>query len=181
MRDVIIIAGHTNVPGLDRGASSGKYIEGELTVQFRDLIINELSKLGIKAKTDSNKNALAQTLAWMKSLINSKTIAIDIHWNAAGETANGTEVIIPDASSSFERQISNAILKCFLDLGFRNRGVKPESATARKRLGWMRPNCENVLIETCFITSKSDMALYEANKNLLAKKIAKVIFDFCQI
>lgn len=181
MRNVIIVAGHTNVAGLDRGASFGNYIEGELTVQFRDLIINELLKLGIQVKTDSNRNALSQTLQWLKSLINSKTIAIDIHWNAAGSLASGTEIIIPDAASAFERQISNSILKCFLEVGFKNRGVKPESNTARKRLGWMRPNCENILIETCFITSKSDMALYEANKNILAKKIAKVVFDFCQI
>lgn len=183
MRDIIVVAGHTNVQGLDRGASFGPYIEGELTIEFRDLVITELSNLGIKAKTDSNKNALAQTLQWLKvNLFSNKTICLDIHWNAAGVAqANGSEVIVPDVSSSFERQLATAILGVFTSYGFKPRGVKPEGQTARKRLGWMRPNAENILLEVCFLTNKLDMKLYQNNKHGIAKKIARVLYDFSKI
>lgn len=177
MRDIIIVAGHTNVQGLDQGASGNGYSEGQLTVELRDLVISELSNLGVKAKTDSNRNALAQTLQWLKvNLFSDKTICLDIHWNAAGSPeAKGTEVIVPDTASSFELNIARSILKVFTDLGFRDRGVKHEGATARKRLGWMRPTAENVLLEVCFISNPTDMKLYEANKHTISKRIASVL------
>ena len=183
MRDIIIVAGHTNVQGLDQGASANGFIEGQLTVELRDLIMSELSKLGIKARTDSNRNALAQTLQWLKAnLFSNKTICVDIHWNAAASReANGSEIIIPNVSSQFERDLANALLKVFTDIGLRKRGIKSEALTARKTLAWMRPNAENVLIEVCFITNPTDMKLYEANKLAISRRIAAVLNHFSKI
>jgi hypothetical protein len=67
--------------------------------------------------------------------------------------------------------------------GFKKRGggVKPESQTARKTLGWMKPNSENILIEMCFIDNKSDMLTYQLNKVKIAKELAKVISDFTKL
>ena len=180
MRDVIVVAGHTNVKNLDQGASGNGFIEGQLTVELRDLILSELKILGVKAKTDANNNALAQTLQWLKfNLFSSKTICLDIHWNAAAAaTAKGSEVIIPDVSSQFEKELAKDLLKVLVDLGFKDRGVKPEALTARKRLGWMRPSAENVLIEVCFITNATDMKLYQANKHTIAKKLALVLSTY---
>ena len=183
MRDIIIVAGHTNVQGLDQGASANGFIEGQLTVELRDLIMSELSKLGIKARTDSNRNALAQTLQWLKAnLFSNKTICVDIHWNAAANPdAKGSEIIIPNVSSPFERNLAANLLKVFTDLGFRGRGVKPEALTARKTLAWMRPNAENILIEVCFISNSLDMKLYQANKHTIAKRIAIVLNQFSKL
>ena len=100
---------------------------------------------------------------------------------AASIEAGGTEVIVPDVVSEFESSLSKAILKVFTDLGFRNRGVKRESATPRKRLGWMRPNAENILLETCFISNPSDMKLYQDNKSLIAKQLANVLNQFSKL
>lgn len=183
MRDVIITAGHTNVKGLDRGASANGFVEGELAVNLRDNLIKELMAYGIKVKTDKNQNALAQTLSWLKTvLISNKSICIDIHWNAGGGT--GVEVIIPDASTPFERSLAQAIadrISSVTGLKKRSGGVKPESMTPRKKLGWMRPNAENILIETCFIDSVSDMATYNANKEGIVKGLAKIIADFSKL
>lgn len=175
MRTIFLIAGHG---GTDTGATSGNYIERDLTIQFRDLVIAELGKLGVPTKTDANENALKATLRWLANKFSSKDILLDIHWNAGSESASGTEVFIPDAASSFEKLIGASILKVFTDFGFKNRGVKYESASARKRLGIMRPALENVLVEVCFITSNFDMKLYEANKYGLAKKLALVLRDY---
>lgn len=180
MRDVIVVAGHTNVPGTDQGAIGNGFIEGHLAVELKDMVISELSKLGIKAKTDSNKNALAQTLQWLKTvLVSNKTICVDIHWNASGTAdSKGTEVIVPDQSSEFEDKIAYSLLRAITDFGFKSRGVKPEAQTARKRLGWMRPAAENVLIEVCFITNPTDMKLYQANKTGISRRIAQVLRDY---
>jgi N-acetylmuramoyl-L-alanine amidase len=182
MRNIIVTAGHTNVPGLDRGALANGYIEGELTVELRDLVISELSKLGTSVQTDSNKNALAQTLAWLVGKFNAKSILLDLHWNAGGGT--GIEVIIPQSYSTFEIKLAQALADNISRVtGWKKRagGVKTEIDTARKRLGWMRPNAENILIETCFIDSKSDMAVYQSNKNTIAKIIAKTLQEYSKL
>lgn len=179
MKRLFIIAGHG---GTDSGATATTngvfYREANLTVEIRDLIITECNALGISnIITDSNSNALAATLNWLKSLVFSKdSILIDLHWNASDNiTANGTENFIPDNYTSKELTIANEIHRVFTNVGFRSRGVKTESQSARKRLGIFRPDCEQVLIEVGFISNSRDMLLYENNKQTIAKEIAKIL------
>lgn len=171
-RKIIISAGHG---GSDPGAVSGKFIERDLAIELRNLIVTELKALGTNPLMDDNRNALKETLSWLRGKFGSKDILFDIHWNSAGPDAKGSEVIVPDNASKFETDLAKSILKVFTDVGFRNRGVKPESLTARKKLGWMRPAAENVLLETCFISNVTDMKLYEANKHTIAKRLAIVL------
>lgn len=177
-RKIIISAGHG---GIDSGAVSGSYIERDLTIELRNLVVAELKALGVTALVDDNKNALKETLAWLRGKFGSKDILFDIHWNAASPQAKGTEVIVPDQASQFENNLAKAILKVFTDLGFKDRGVKPESLTARKRLGWMRPTAENVLLEVCFISNATDMKLYQANKTNISKQLANVLFNHSKL
>lgn len=178
-RKLFISAGHG---GVDGGAAHGGYIERDLAISFRNLLVKELAKLGVSAQTDPDSNALAKTLAYIKGKFGGKDILIDIHFNAGGGT--GTEVIIPNVSSSFEKQLAQRIadvINSVTGLKKRGGGVKTETDTARKTLGWMRPNSENILLEICFIDSKVDMAIYTANTVKLAKEIAKVLYDFSKI
>lgn len=177
-RKVIVSAGHG---GTDSGAVGNGYVERDLTIELRDLVVIELSALGIKADTDPNQNALKETLAWLRGRFGSKDVLLDIHWNGGPAAAKGSEVIIPDISSEYEKKLAEALLKVLTDVGFRNRGVKPEAETARKKLGWMRPVAENVLIEICFISNATDMKLYQANKQTIAKKLAIVLKTFSNI
>ena len=172
-RKIIISAGHG---GNDPGAVANGYTERDLAIEFRELLVKELLLLGVKPLIDDNKNALKQTLAWITGKYSSKDILLDIHWNAASSKARGTEVIVPDNASIFENNFAKNILNVFVSNGFVNRGVKPESQTARKRLGWMRPPAENILIEVAFITNILDMNLYQNLKYKLAKELAFVIY-----
>lgn len=172
-RKIIISAGHG---GNDPGAIANGYTERDLAIEFRELIVKELLLLGVKPLIDDNKNALKQTLAWLTGKYSSKDILLDIHWNAATSKARGTEIIVPDNASVFENNLAKNILNVFVSNGFTSRGVKPESLTARKKLGWMRPPAENILIEVAFITNLLDMNLYQNLKYKLAKELANVIF-----
>ena len=174
-RKIVLGAGHG---GTDTGAVSGVYIERDLAIEQRNLLIAELKSFGINPLYDEDKNALKQTLAWLRGKLGSKDVMIDLHWNAGSSLAKGTEIVIPDNSSTFEREMAYSLLKVYTDLGFHARGVIPEALTARKKLGWMRPVAENLLIENCFITNELDMKLYEANKNTIAKRLALVIRDY---
>jgi N-acetylmuramoyl-L-alanine amidase len=175
MRNIFVFAGHG---GADPGASYKQHVERDLAIEFRDLVIRELAKLSIQAKTDSNSNALVQTLDWLKGKFGSKDILVDIHWNAGIPSANGSEIFVPDGASSFEMHLGRSLLRVFGQVGFRQRGVKPEAVSPRRRLGFMRPKAENILIEVCFITNDSDMQIYQANKQNLAKLVAKELSDF---
>ena len=172
-RKIIISAGHG---GSDPGAVANGYTERDLAIEFRELLVKELLLLGVKPLIDDNKNALVQTLQWLKGVLKSdKTVCIDIHWNAAIPKARGTEIIIPDKPSLFESSFAKEILDVFVSNGFTSRGVKTESQTARKRLGWMRPSAENILIEMAFLTNTLDLELYKMVKYKLAKELAVVI------
>jgi N-acetylmuramoyl-L-alanine amidase len=181
MRTVYISAGHSTQTGKDRGASGNGLIEGEVAAEFRALLVAELKKLGVPVIIDGNHTVLNDTLGWIKKFISPRCIAIDIHCNAAGETATGTEVIVPDNSSAFERLLATALCKETADvLGIRNRGVKTESQTPRKRLGWMRIAAECVLPELFFISNKYDCIAYRQNRNELARRWAIVIAEFAR-
>jgi N-acetylmuramoyl-L-alanine amidase len=190
MRKVFLSAGHSNnsKPGSDRGASGNGFIEGELTVELRSLIHDELCNLGINAELDKNSNVLRDTIALFRDIITDKCIAIDLHWNAATPQATGTEVLIPKNPSQFEQELASDLAKTISNtLGIRMRGVyngkpgvKTEDMSARGTLGWMRLKGENILPEISFITNKDDMDRYQKNKNLLAKNMAKVIYDYAK-
>jgi N-acetylmuramoyl-L-alanine amidase len=183
-RRLFLSAGHSNIPGKDRGAASGKYIEGVLAVEFVTLLRTELPKLGVTPIVDGYSNILAETMASFKKLVQARDIAIEIHWNAGTPAATGTEVLVPgvpslDKASSFELALAKDTSILFSRvLGIKNRGVIPESSSARKRLGWMRIPCENNLVELCFISNFTDMISYEKNKTLLAIQYAGLLRDY---
>lgn len=173
MRTVFISAGHSTKVGADRGAFGNGYHEGDIAAEFRQLLFDELKSIGVHAFVDGNHTILSDTIAWLKRFVDNKAIAIDIHCNAATPQATGTEVIVPDDATNFENKVSKMLSTTIsLTLGIKDRGVKKESLTARKRLGFMRVPCENILLELFFISNSSDVAKYQSKKKELAKALA---------
>lgn len=176
MRKIFLIAGHG---GKDPGALGNGYVERDLAIELRRLIDLELRRIGVFATLDPDSNFLGQSLRWLRGKFGEKDVLLDIHWNASpSSAATGSEVIVPNVSSDYEKAFANALLKPLTDIGFRNRGVKPESDTARGRLALMAENAENLLLEVCFITNPRDMLLYQNSKNIIAKRLAYVIKEY---
>lgn len=176
MRKLFLIAGHG---GKDPGALGNGYVERDLAIELRRLIDLELRRIGVVATLDPDSNFLGQSLRWLRGKFGEKDVLLDIHWNASpSSAATGSEVIVPNVSSDYEKAFANALLKPLTDIGFRNRGVKPESDTARGRLALMNKNAENLLLEVCFITNPRDMLLYQNSKNIIAKRLAYVIKEY---
>lgn len=179
MRKIFISAGHTR-KGTDAGAIANGYKEGDLAAELRDLIVDALKAYMITPIVDDDKNALQQTINTFKALVNPSAILLDIHFNAATPQAKGVECFIPDTYSNFERDMAkdiaediSEILNSPLRSGMlRVAGVKRESESARKQLGWMRLTGENVLVEVCFITNKEEIEKYQSEKTRIAKAIA---------
>lgn len=180
MRKVILSAGHSNVKGLDRGAVGNGFIEGVLTVEFRDLLVKELRELNIFAEIDDAKNVLSQSISYFKNILSKDDIAIDIHFNASSNPqAKGVETLIPTQYTITEyniaSDISNAINNNLNSTLRGKNGVKTELESHHKSLGWMRLNGNNILIEICFISNPTEIAKYQQAKKQIAKDIATVI------
>jgi len=180
---IILSAGHSNVPGRDQGASANGYIEGHLAVEFRQLVANELRKIGIKPVMDGNNTILSESLNFFRKIVNSENaICLDIHWNSASPKATGTEMLVPaeytKTEYSLALDLSMAVHK-LLGIPLRNiNGVRTELDSHHKKLGWMTLKGTNVLMELCFITNSSDMEAYQENKFRLAAAIARILFNY---
>ncbi len=186
MRKIFLSAGHSNRAGRDRGASGNGFIEGELTVELRNLIASELRRLGNVPIVDEDDSILSETIRFFQNKTTSNCIVIDLHWNASKPQATGTETLIPSQNTKFERDLAKAfsdVVAATLDIKLRGNhaglsGVRTELESHHGRLGWMRLTGENILLEICFITNSSDMQKYQRNKRELAIGLAKVIFEF---
>jgi N-acetylmuramoyl-L-alanine amidase len=182
-RAIFLSAGHG---GNDSGAVGNGYTERDLAIELRQLIYTELCTLGITAELDKNSNALKETIQAFKNLVSPSCILIDIHWNAAGPTATGTETFIPENYTEFELELASKLSKCIsdtLEIPLRGSvkgklGVKTEAMSARKTLGFMRLTGQNILLEIAFISNKSDMEKYQANKRVLAFKLANILYTY---
>lgn len=182
MRNIYISAGHSNTKGRDMGAVGQGFIEGVEAAELRNIIYSELKKLGVTAIVDKDDSILADTLKFFKNLTDSKSIVIDIHFNSSGtDKATGTETLIPSGATQFEKELATELTKVMSEtLGIKSRGVKSEADSHHGRLGFMRLTGENVLLEVCFISNKSDMESYRKNRFILGKKIAETLYNFAQ-
>jgi N-acetylmuramoyl-L-alanine amidase len=172
---IYICAGHTNEGSFyDPGAVANGFKESALTAQLRDLICDELTKLGCIFKTDKDDHTLNQTI--FAAGTSENDVVFDIHFNAATPKAGGSETFIPVQFTEREKRFAKEITdKTCEIIGIPNRGVKLESQTRHKRLGMMRPKGTNMLWEVCFITNKDEMTKYLIKINEVATAIAEIL------
>lgn len=186
-RKLFFEKGHTSVKGMDMGAPGTPYNEGQLTSELVDLIALYLNDIyRIKAEVDANDTTLDKTIAWLRHKTTPRCIVCSIHFNSATPAAEGVECFIPQRYTQFELGLAEALVNAVVkQTAFKRRGatagkagVKDETQSARKRLGWMSVVGENVLLEVCFISNKQEMEVYQLQKKQIAREIANTLAEW---
>ena len=170
----------------DPGAVSNGIQENLLAIELRDMVVRELQKQGRVLdkdfKIDDDKETLSQYLQRIKT--GSGSVVFEIHFDASSTNkATGTTMLIPArqwtkefiVEQEFGREVVNS---CSSLLGIKNRGVIDETQSHRGKLGLMREEGINGLLEVCFITNQDDLKKYNESKHLLAKSIASLLIKY---
>lgn len=141
--------------GQDRGAA--KFItEEEIINSVGGLVIKKLRALGHEVievrptSATSVSNSLVQRV--QKANNNNVELYVSIHANAGG--GKGTEVFTYRGQ---EREKARNVLNNIVQLGFTNRGIKGSNLYVINNT-----NMESMLIEVCFVDTKSDVELYKS-------------------
>lgn len=181
MKTAYILAGHHRG---DPGACAQGYTERDLAMELRDLVARAFVALPGAARyrvmTDNDQATLPEVVAWVKGSCKPGDALLDLHFNAAGPTAQGSEVLVADGAGPKQVALAAAVLTAFTTYGLRSRGVKSEKDSPRKRLGILHAGPDSVLAEACFITSQKDLDTYQRAKQEIAADIAAALLAHLQ-
>lgn len=169
---IFITAGHNN---RDSGAVGNGFVEAKETIRVRNRVTELLRAKGVEVWNDDDESTLQVVINEISKRSRPNDIICDIHFDSAlGATGCGT--FVADNAVKTELLLAADLSKKISEtLGIRNRMVKRESDSQHKRLGIMRPNGINVLIEIAFISNGSDMKSYTERFELLCENICKVL------
>lgn len=170
----------------DPGAVSNGIQENLLTIELRDMIVRQLQKKekkqDIDFKIDDDKETLSQYLSRIKT--GSGSVVFEVHFDASSSNkATGTTMLIPSRQwtkeyileERFGKEVSTIVSTI---LGIKNRGCIDETQSHRGKLGLMREEGINGLLEVCFITNPDDLKNYNLHKQTLADKLAEVLIKY---
>lgn len=154
--------------------------EGDLTIEFRDLVAHELDILGIRFIKDSDNETLQQYLNRIQS--GDGSIVIEYHFDAGPATATGSTSLMEVDADRLDKAFSKEILEATTStLGIKSRGTKFENETRFSKLALMKENGILCLHELCFITNEHDIERYQLKKKELAKYHARIIQKYEEI
>jgi N-acetylmuramoyl-L-alanine amidase len=179
---IFISAGHHSKATTikqDPGAVNKQGIkEGDLTIEFRDLVCKELTAKGVKFVTDTNEETLSAYLKRIQT--GTGSVVVEYHFDANDKpTPTGTTGLIEGEADRLDRAFAKELTDATASiLGIKNRGVIDESQSHRGRLGLMREEGIICLMEICFITNPDDLKAYNANKLKLAKAHADILIKY---
>lgn len=151
--------------------------EGDLTIEFRDLVAMNLQQMGVPFKKDLEEENLQMYLSRIKT--GTGSVVIEYHFDAGPESAEGSTALVEEDSDANDKMFATELLtSANRILGTKFRGVKPESFTRHGRLALMREEGIICLFEICFLTNEKDMQKYHTKKHELAKAHAEIIAKY---
>ena len=170
---ILLIAGHGSG---DCGAVGNGYQEADLTRELVQLIAKSLEAYEVDVDVyDMNRNAFKDAQNGTLKL-GSYDYLLEVHFNAFSDPkAHGTEIFVTNAETGIkvEQSIMNNLRRYFVLRD--SDGVKRSDflviATAKNK------GISSALLETCFITNKNDMIVYNASKKDIAEDIALGLAD----
>jgi len=186
--NIFLSAGHSNTVGKDRGAVGNGYIEGDLTVELRNIVADNLRCYPdkfyiVEDKDDETTGDSTRRFDLLLGRTKDKDIVLDIHFNADVPSANGTECVIRKDYTVQEHKLATMLSKAISEeLGTKNRGVKTVDQTARKKL-YITDRIDKgeaivIVVEVCFISNLPDLEKYIPNTAGTGKAISNTTIEF---
>lgn len=158
--------------GSDSGATGNGYKEKDLSIELVNLIAKYLIEgyIGFVLNAIQEKNSSGQFKS-VSSYGTESGFFASIHFNSnSGNAGTGTEVLQGKFGNARCRVINNVLAKYFT-----NRGIKEVDTDSYYML---READFDMIVEICFINNKSDMEIYQKNKNKIAKDLADAIAKY---
>lgn len=169
VKPVLVAAGHSET---DPGAAANGFSEVALVVPLRNRIAEILRAEGVEVITDGEEETNLP-LSEATKLVPTVGIALELHFNAAGAAAKGVEALSLPAQRELSQDIAGAIASVTGSPLRGDKGYKPDTESARGRLGFARAG--GVVVEVEFLTNKSALAVYLQNKEEVAQAIARAV------
>lgn len=168
---ILLISGHGQG---DPGASGNGYNESDLTRKITERLHDILDDYAEVTLYPVDLNAVKQSRAGNVPYYASYDYVFEVHMNSFdSESAHGCEILVhPDESGvSVESEILTN-----LSTYFTNRGIKRRSDLLNMN------NCVSrgtsyALLETCFITSTSDMVVFDSYFNEICNAVCDGIIE----
>ena len=164
---ILLIAGHG---AGDPGAIGNGYKEAYLTRELVRLIYDGLSEYQVDVDIYNQGHNAFYDVQNGTFKVGKYDYALEVHFNAASSSAHGTEIFVTDAENDItvEKNIMKEMKRYFTLRD--GDGVKVTNflvITTLKNMG-----ISSALLETCFISNKNDMKVYQENKNDIANDIS---------
>ena len=167
--NICIVAGHTTT---GKGTGAVGYINESTENRILAKKVTEYIK---KAGHNCDYYEVNKGDTYLKDQVNfankkAYDVVVQIHFNAGGGT--GTETLYRStAGKKYAKQVNDK-----LSTMYKNRGIKHDINDVGRKLYWLtNTKYPAILIETCFVDSKSDTDKYINNKDATAKLIAEGI------
>ncbi|RKI37291.1 N-acetylmuramoyl-L-alanine amidase [bacterium D16-51] len=177
---VTVHAGHNKNGKIACGASD--YIDESKEARIIcKKVIRLLKRNGVKAYNCTVNNGTSQSDVLKKICrkcnARDRQLDISIHFNAADHSradgkTKGVEALLYK-NDGIKAEIAKRMCEQISRIGFTNRGIK-----VRTDLSVLKNTTKPaILIEVCFVDDQDDAKLYKANKDAVAKAIAKAILN----
>lgn len=178
---IILTAGHH---ATDSGATSLIWGNENINTQLlRNTILFYLKRADVDVFYDLDTWTLSQVIQRAKIAARGRenVLALDIHFNSFHtHQANGTEIIIDDHASDLTESIARELLDISVDVfKLKDRGIKRERQTARKRLGFLDITEHSFVDEVAFLSNDDDMRAVINNYWVWAERRAKYLINWC--
>lgn len=172
---ILLIAGHGEN---DSGAVANGYKEADLTRELVKIVSKELRKYADVFVYATEKNACKQAKKGSLKIPDGVDYVLEIHFNSAeSNKAHGSECYVTSREEGItvEKLIMKELSSYFTlrDNDSVFDGVKRENFLVINTL--KNKGISGALLEVCFISNKTDITVYQANKERIAKGIVEGI------
>lgn len=158
--------------------------EADEMILTRDLLIEELESRGLEKDKDffsvPDTIDLGPSITWINGRSRTGDIAVELHGNSATASARGAESYYVDGNSQRKvdaERLVNALVAAVP--GLISRGAKSDTQSQHPRLAFCRDvDIPSVLIELCFLSSRSDMDLLTKQRSKFAKGLADGLLEW---